>query len=177
MVFFLTLLGKQFLRSYYKAVIAHSLGIVYCAVDEDNNFVGFAVGTKSANGFHKKLMKRNFCAFLLQGVCILFKNPYFIFRLIKNLDKKSDYSDDGMYAELLSIGVLPSYAGEGIGKLLINAFEGAIRKNGIERVSLTTDYYNNISVIEFYKKRGYEIFYDFYAFPQRRMYRLIKRLN
>jgi ribosomal protein S18 acetylase RimI-like enzyme len=174
--FFLTLLGKQFLKTYYKAVIAHPLGVVYCAVDEMNHLVGFGVGTKCSNGFHKKLLKCNFGAFMLQGVSILFKNPFSIFRLIKNMEKNMNHEDNGMYAELLSIGVLPSCAGEGIGKLLISAFEGEIRANGIERVSLTTDYYNNVSALEFYKKGGYEIFYDFHAYPQRRMYRLVKTM-
>jgi hypothetical protein len=44
-------------------------------------------------------------------------------------------------------------------------------------MSLTTDFYNNIKTIEFYKGLGYNIYYDFIAYPNRKMYRMIKDLN
>ena len=45
------------------------------------------------------------------------------------------------------------------------------------RLSLTTDYYDNEQAVGFYKSQGYEVMYDFVTYPERRMYRLIKRLK
>ena len=43
--------------------------------------------------------------------------------------------------------------------------------------SITTDSYNNIKVIEFYIGLGYNIYYDFVAYRNRKMYRMIKDLK
>lgn len=174
--FFLTILGKCFLQTYYKAVINSLNSIAYCVMDENGHLVGFSVGAKCSRGFHRKILKENFGAFLWQGIIILFTKPKAIYRLMRNMEKNSNVEDDGRYAELLSIGVLPSYAGKGIGSLLIQAFEKEAKMNKIDRVSLTTDYENNESAIAFYKKQGYTIFYDFYTYPKRRMFRLLKQI-
>jgi len=78
---------------------------------------------------------------------------------------------------LLSIGVSVKKQGQGIGKKLLVQFENEMRAEGCSALSLTTDYNENEKAIHFYKGLGYTVYYDFIAYPNRKMYRMIKRLD
>lgn len=175
--FFLTTLGRSFLSFYYYAFIKSKDGIVLCA-DMDNGVCGFAAATKQCKGFNSNLIKTNFMRFVLLAIKLLFVKPAALIRLAKNLSKKSDIIDDPEdYAELFSIGVAENTQGKGVGKKLLAAIEENLKSESVEKVSLTTDYYNNDSAIAFYRTMGYETLYEFTTYPNRRMYRFIKLLK
>lgn len=174
--FFLSTLGKRFLNTYYKAALKSIDAIAVCAVEDDGQIQGFATGCVKSHGFHKNLILHNTISFLCQGVIILFTNPKALLRIVQNLDKVSNKNDDGNYAELISIGVYNASKGMGIGKTLIYRFEEEAKRRGCKRITLTTDYNKNEEVITFYFHSGYRVFYEFTAYPQRRMYKLIKDL-
>ena len=174
--FFLTTLGNYFLKTYYKSCIKSNKTTCICAIDEKQNIVGFSVGTHHSKGFHKKLILNNIYSFAIQSIFILFTNPKALFRLFKNLNKESHREDIGDYAELLSIAVLVDKIGLGIGKGLLLEFEKKIKDQNIKKISLTTDFNSNDSVLSFYKSLGYEVYYDFITYPNRKMYRLIKKI-
>lgn len=175
--FFLTYLGDDFLKIYYKAVLKSEEAITVCAVDKNKIIVGFAVGTTLSRGFHKRLILRNCYSFGLAFVKIVLKSPSSIMRLIKNLEKNSLTGDDGNYAELLSIGVSDNFQGQGVGQLLIRAFEKRVREKKGKQLILTTDKYENDSTINFYIKSGYSLLYEFTSYPHRPMYKFIKQLQ
>lgn len=175
--FFLTTLGKNFLKTYYKASIKSREAIVVVAFDEiKNQTVGFASGCVLSSGYHKRLLKSNLLPFLVSLSKIAITGPLAITRLIKNLDKKTTANDDGQYAELLSIGVLPEFTGKGIGRTLLAEFENNAKGQGAQKLALTTDYCNNDSVLTFYKHNGFEVYNTFITYPERKMYKLIKVL-
>ena len=175
--FFLTTLGKRFLNTYYSSGLKSTESISICAVDENDQIIGFSMGCTQAKGYHKRLVKQNFIEFLLQGIAFLFSKPNALWRLAKNMEKNKITHDDGNYAELLSIAVLPNAKGVGIGKKMIAQFEAEAKSRGCTKIALTTDFYNNDDVIAFYKKIGYGVFYEFTTYPNRKMYKLIKELN
>lgn len=175
--FFLTSLGVRFLNTYYKSCLKSNESIAICAIDENENLIGFSVGCMHSKGFHKRLIKQNLGAFMLRGIIILFSKPKAIIRLVNNLGKKANKNDNGNYAELLSIGVLSNYNGQGIGKELIKRFEEESINKGCLEIALTTDYNKNSKVLEFYKSTGYEIYYEFITYPNRKMYKLKKNLK
>ncbi|HCE55009.1 MAG TPA: GNAT family N-acetyltransferase [Lutibacter sp.] len=175
--FFLTSLGAHFLDTYYKSCIKSNESVAICAIDENEKMVGFSVGCLHSKGFHKRLIKQNLGTFMLQGIIILFSKPKAIIRLVNNLGKNTDKNDNGNYAELLSIGVLPAYNGQGIGKELIKRFEDEAMNKGCSEMALTTDFDKNSKVLEFYKSTGYEIYYEFITYPERKMYKLKKNLK
>lgn len=175
--FFLTSLGVNFLQAYYKASLKSKESIAFCATNQEGKIIGFSSGCTLAAGFHKRLVFANFFLFLFQGIILLFTKPKAILRLARNLDKNENETDDGKYAELLSIGVLPSSKGLGVGKALIKAFEEEAQKRGCKKISLTTDYTGNQDVLSFYKNTGYEVFYEFTTYPHRKMYKLIKNIS
>jgi len=175
--FFLTSLGTGFLRTYYMASLKSRESIAFVAIDTEGRITGFSSGCAKAAGFHKRLILSNIIPFLLQGILITFTKPKSLLRLMRNLDKNNDTADDGNYAELLSIAVLPSCKGEGIGKEVIQAFEAEAKKRGCAKIALTTDLEGNQDVLSFYNKSGYKIFYEFITYPNRKMYKLIKQIS
>ena len=174
--FFLSTLGKDFLRTYYKAVLQFEESIAVCAINTQGKLVGFATGSMQATGYNRRLLSANCRGFLLVALKLIFTKPKAIIRLLKNLTKQANPADDGNYAELLSIAVLPTEKGNGVGKGLLNYFEAEAMKRGCTKVALTTDFENNDGVVAFYRKNGYGVFYEFITYPNRKMYKLIKQL-
>ena len=174
--FFLTSLGTDFLKFYYSCFIASQDGFILCAFSK-GQVVGFAALANRSKGFNSRLIKKNFYSFGILSLKMLFSSPRALLRLVKNLTKKShELYDLENCAELFSIGVSSKVQGKGIGKQLLLASESYIKREGISGLSLTTDYYNNESAVNFYKAMNYRVICDFVAYPSRRMYRFIKDL-
>jgi ribosomal protein S18 acetylase RimI-like enzyme len=172
--FFLTSLGIDFLKVYYRSCLSAAETIAIGIYSDENILCGFATGTIHSKGFHKKVFYSNWKSFILSILLSVIKNPTSLFRLIKNLNKNYYETDDGEYSELLSIGVLPELKGKGIGAELLKSFEEEAKFRGAKQIALTTDYHSNDAVVTFYKKCGYDIFYDFIAYPNRKMLKMIK---
>ena len=174
--FFLTQLGDKFLWVYYYSVSKNKNSILIGYYD-DEKLLGFSCATFLSRGFRKNLVKENLLRFGIIGIKLIFTKPGSLIRILKNFSKSNkSIKDDGNYAELLSIGVYPGIQGSGIGKQLLTELERQLSFNGIKLLSLTTDFYKNDKTIGFYKSLGYEIMYEFIAYPNRKMYRLIKNL-
>ena len=174
--FFLTSLGSQFLKFYYSCFIKSDETVTMVA-EEDGVIYGFSASTKVCKGFNSRLIKSNFLAFVMLSLKMLFTTPKSLLRLVKNLTKKGDcVDDDEDYAELYSIGVSKAAQGKGVGKLLLAESERVMKYEGVQKVSLTTDFYNNEQAVGFYHSMGYETLYEFVTYPNRKMYRLIKTL-
>ena len=174
--FFLTKLGKAFLKLYYNSVMYHKDGVLLvCKMD--GIIIGLCAGTVLSAGFNTKLIKANIFKYGIESMKIMFTKPKALIHLMKNMSKKdSSVGDDGKYAELLSIAVDPRVQRSGAGKAMLLELEKVIKEKGGERLSLTTDYEDNDKTVGFYKSLGYEPWYDFVTYPNRRMYRLIKPL-
>ena len=147
-------------------------------VAEENGVIyGFSASTKVCKGFNSRLIKSNLFAFAILSLKMLFTTPKSLLRLVKNLTKKGDSVEDNEdYAELYSIGVSKAAQGKGVGKLLLAESERVMKSEGVQRVSLTTDFYDNEQAVGFYHSMGYETLYEFVTYPNRKMYRLIKTL-
>lgn len=176
--FFLTSLGKRFLKLYYLTFINCEKGCVFCA-QKDNQIVGFSACSYVSRGFNSSLIKKNVFKYGIEATILLFTKPSSLIRLVKNMNKESSDSkvkDSGLYAELYSIAVSPLCQGEGVGKHLLLTTENDVLNHNYQ-VSLTTDYYDNDKTIAFYKALGYENFYEFTTYPNRKMWRMIKNLK
>lgn len=176
--FFLSSLGKSFLKLYYLSFINCEGGCVFCA-HKDNQVVGFSACSYVSSGFNASLIKKNIFKYGIETIRLLFTKPGALIRLAKNMNKESSDSgveDDGQYAELYSIAVSPLCQGEGVGKKLLLTTENDVLNHN-NQVSLTTDYYNNDKTIAFYRALGYKDYYEFTTYPNRKMWRMIKKLN
>lgn len=174
--FFLTSLGSAFLKFYYTCFVKSSETVAMVA-EEEGIVSGFSASTKVCKGFNSRLIKSNLFAFGMLSLKMLFTSPKALIRLAKNLTKKGEGVEDNEdYAELYSIGVSKSAQGKGVGKKLLAASEEILKKEGVRRVSLTTDFDHNEQAVGFYHSMGYETLYEFVTYPNRKMYRLIKTL-
>lgn len=175
--FFLTELGDHFLKIYYDCVRKDPKGVLL-GFYEDGQLYGFAAATTLSKGFNKHLIKNNLIQFSLIGARLLLTKIPALIRLFKNFSKTDNTTNDtGEYAELLSIGVSDKMQGKGIGKKLLVELEKVMKAKGCQKLSLTTDYKNNEKAIGFYNNLGYSKLYDFIAYPDRQMYRMIKSIN
>lgn len=175
--FFLTELGDHFLSVYYKCVGKDKRGILL-GFYEDEKLYGFAAATTLSKNFNRNLILENFFQFSIIGIRLLFTKFPALVRLFKNFTKtNASINDRGEYAELLSIGVSHKKQGRGIGKKLLLKLEETLKTKDCTQLSLTTDFYDNEKAMGFYHSLGYEIFYDFIAYPNRKMYRMIKKIN
>lgn len=174
--FFLTELGTRFLQLYYSSYFKESSAVLLVA-EKDGEVVGFSSATSLSSGFNTRLVKMDFLRYALRGCVIALTKPKALVNLSMNWNHRDpSIVDKGDYAELMSIAVSPDTQGSGIGKLLIQKTEEEVKNLNANRFSLTTDYYNNESTIAFYRKCGYEAMYDFTAYPDRKMLRMIKEL-
>ncbi len=174
--FFLSSLGERFLRAYYKAVLASKETIGVGAVDDQGKMQGFGTGCVQSKGYHRRLLLRNLFTFLCHGLIILFKRPNALKQISENSDKILTDIDEGNYAEIFSLCVSNASKGNGIGRALIKTFEEEAKRKNCRKITLTTDFLNNEKVITFYLHSGYQVFYEFTAYPERPMYKLIKDL-
>lgn len=174
--FFLTSLGRDFLKFYYTCFVKN--GETVTMVAEENKIIyGFSAATTKCKGFNGRLIKGNFFLFGLLTFKMLFRSPKSLLRLIRNLTKKGDgVIDKEDYAELYSIGVSRNVQGMGVGKKILIETEKNLKAMGVKRISLTTDYFNNEQAVGFYHSVGYKLLYEFVTYPNRKMYRLIKNL-
>lgn len=128
--FFLTTLGKRFLRLYYGCMCKSQEALTLCAMDGEN-VVGFSSTALKSAGFNTRLIKNNIMEFAVEAMKLLFTRPKSLVRLVNNFTKKSsDVEDNGDYAELFSIGVSPLCQGKGVGSLLLSENERLIRQWG-----------------------------------------------
>lgn len=175
--FFLTKLGPEFLQLYYTSVLEHEEGVLLVSKVNDK-CVGLCAGTIMSSGFNTKLIKANLFRYITVGLKLLVFNPSSLLHLFKNMSKENSIiGDDGNYAELLSIAVDPNVQRSGAGRAMLQELEDVVRESGGRKLSLTTDFENNEKAIGFYKSMGYELWYDFVAYPNRKMYRMIKQLE
>lgn len=168
--FFLTSLGKSFLKVFYKAFLKNP-GVLLVLEDE-GEIKGFAAGSRDNRSFFKKLLKNNSFGFGMAGLKILFTNPAALKRMATNAGKSQ--KNNLIFAELLSIATLKNK--KGYGKILLDEFEKEIARENIENlpVTLTTDYDENEKAVQFYKDCGYKVQEVFESYQGRKMYRFIK---
>lgn len=172
--FFLTTLGSDFLRMYYKCMCRYEGAVTLCAV-ENEKVVGFATTALTSAGFNTRLIKNNMGVFAWEAAKLLFTKPIALIHLVKNMSKTNgNTTDEEEYAELFSIGVSPTSQAKGVGSMLLTETERIVSEKGRNIISLTTDKNDNASTNSFYKRNGYKVMYEFVAFPNRSMYRLIK---
>lgn len=176
--FFLSSLGVGFMWTYFRTALLYPDTVCICAINDDGLIVGFALGSYLSKDFHKKVILANKWAYFLEGMRLVFLNFRAIIRLKKNLFKADQSKvDDGLYAELGLLGVLPSWQGKGVGRQLFMEFEKNVKTCGVTKICLTTDFYDNNKAVSSYNLWGLTVWYSFIAYPNRKMYKMCKRVE
>ena len=113
--FFLTFMGKGFLKTMYSSYCAHGESGLLIAMDEEGKTVGFLAYSGNMSGLYKYMIKKKLIPFAWYSLGAFVRKPKVFMRLIRAFLKPSESQRDESYVELASIGVDPSAKSKGIG--------------------------------------------------------------
>ncbi len=152
--FFLTKLGKKFVKLLYKCYLKDDESGIIIAKD-DENIIGFIAYSKDYPSFYKKLIKKHIVKFALCSIGAVVKHPSFTKRLLGAFRKSNEVKKTEKYIEIASICVDPKRNRKGVGTLLINYIKDDVDYSVYKYINLETDADGNEKVNNFYIKNGF----------------------
>lgn len=167
--FFLTFLGKGFLKQLYKGFIEYPNSGVIATINNDNRIAGFLAYSDDLSGFYKFLIKKKIIPFAWYAMCAFFRKPKIMLRLLRAFSYSAEVKREEYYLEISSIGVLPSMEGKGLGSMMINALKQTIDSQRYAYIKLETDAEDNESVNHFYQKNGFVLDHEYRTRENRKM--------
>jgi len=167
--FFLTFLGKGFLRQLYNGFVEHKdSGLI--VVQEKGVVVGFLAYSQNMSAFYKYLLKKHFISFAFYAFGGFVRKPKVFFRLIRALTYSKEAKREEKYIELSSIGINPDCSNKGIGSKLIDELKESVKGTTAEYIKLETDAENNEKANHFYIKNGFVLHHTYETREKRKMH-------
>ena len=166
--FFLTFMGRGFLRQMYASYCNHKESSLLVAF-EDGKPVGFLASSATMSGLYKFMIKTRLIPFAWYSLGAFFRKPKVFMRLVRAFLKPGEASREEAYVELASIGVDPSMKSKGIGSLLIDELKSRTDLEKYAYITLETDAVNNDGANAFYKKNGFLLVREYETREGRKM--------
>lgn len=166
--FFLTFMGKGFLRQMYSSYAQYNDAGLLVAYEDDTP-VGFLAYSSDMSGLYKYMIKRKLIPFAWYSLCAFFRKPMVFMRLLRAFLKPSEAKRNEKYVELASIGVSPECKSKGVGSALISELRRITDFNMYRYITLETDAVNNEIANNFYKKNGFELYREYKTREGRKM--------
>ena len=166
--FFLTFLGKGFLKELYKGYAEHQRSGLLVA-EEDGKILGFLAYSEELGSLYKYLIKNKLIQFAWYSFWAFLRKPSSMMRLFRAFLKPKESAREDSYIELASIGVLPEQKGKNIGTKLIERLQSMFDGEKFAYIKLETDAENNESVNDFYKKNGFVLSASYVTIEGRKM--------
>lgn len=152
--FFLTFMGRGFLRQMYQSYCDHDESGLLVA-EEDGNALGFLAFSSDFSGLYKFMIKTRLIQFGWYSVGAFFRRPSAFMHIISAFLKPGEAKREEKYVELSSIGVDPNVKSKGIGSKLIDALKYNVDFDKYVYINLETDAVDNEGAIHFYEKNGF----------------------
>lgn len=155
--FFLSLLGRGFLREFYKAAVDSDQTVGFVAVDDNGDVLGACFGVIDSKAFYKDILKKRWFMFALKAAWPAIKKPKIIPRLLRALKHDGNIPPCDMtnVGALQSTAVSPEAQGIGLAIGIMRAVCDEYVKRGTDKVFLTTDADDNDMVRGFYEAMGW----------------------
>ena len=154
--FFLTFMGRGFLRQMYSAYCAHGASGLLVAFEGEVP-VGFLAYSEDMSGLYKFMIKSRLIPFAWYSAGAFFRKPAVFMRLVRAFLKPSESRREENYVELASIGVSPDVKSKGVGSALIDALKERVDFDKFAYIGLETDAVNNEGANHFYQKNGFAL--------------------
>lgn len=167
--FFLTFMGRGFLKLMYRSYIEYNDSGVLVAFDDDNP-IGFLAYSGDLSGLYKYMIKKRLIPFAWYSLGAFFRKPTVFMRLVRAFLKPEETKREEKYVELASIGVAPNIKSKGVGSQLVNALKSKVDFNKYAYITLETDASNNEGANHFYKKNGFVKVREFETNEGRKMF-------
>lgn len=152
--FFLTFMGRGFLRQMYQSYCDHDESGLLVA-EEDGKALGFLAFSSNFSGLYKFMIKTRLIQFGWYSVGAFFRRPSAFMHIISAFLKPGEAKREEKYVELSSIGVDPNVKSKGIGSKLIDALKKNVDFDKYAYINLETDAVDNDGAIHFYEKNGF----------------------
>lgn len=167
--FFLTFMGKGFLKLMYRSYVEYENSGVLVAFENDKP-IGFLAYSGNLSGLYKYMIKKRLIPFAWYSLGAFFRKPTVFMRLVRAFLKPSETKREEKYIELASIGVDPNIKSKGVGTQLIDALKAKVDFNEYSYITLETDAVNNDGANHFYKKNGFVLEREFETNEGRKMF-------
>ncbi len=154
--FFLTFMGKGFLKQMYASYCLHDDSELICAFEDDQP-IGFCAYSAKMSGLYKFMIKKKLIPFAWYSLGAFVRKPTVFMRLVRAFLKPGESKRTEEYVELASIGVLPNIKSKGVGTKLIDYVKDDVDFSKIDYIALETDALDNDNVNAFYVKNGFEL--------------------
>jgi ribosomal protein S18 acetylase RimI-like enzyme len=154
--FFLSFLGRSFLRLVYSTIVSDSGGVGVVATD-NGRIVAFAVGVTDQESFYRRRVRQQKWRFAAASVSAVMRRPAILPRLIRALRKPMDARKSTAAACFMSMAVDPAHAGRGIGSRITGAFVRSMAARDVTTMCLTTDRLDNDAVCDWYERLGFRL--------------------
>lgn len=156
--FFLTSLGRPFLRRFYSVMI-QSPDAICLVIERGHGIDGFVVGPVRPAGYFRQLFLRSGLAFAIDAMPAFFRQPGMVgTRLLRAILYRGDAPVAYPEAALVSsIAVPPRAAGSGAAGALIDEFCAEAAARGARHVYLATDRKENSAANRFYAKHHFTV--------------------
>ncbi|MCI9137385.1 MAG: GNAT family N-acetyltransferase [Lachnospiraceae bacterium] len=164
--FFLTFLGRGFLRTLYRGFMEHPKSGIIAAVEE-GKVIGFCAYSEDLSGFYKYLIRRKLPEFAWYGLGAFVRKPNVLFRLLRAFTYPEKSERKKAYMELSSIGVSPEAENRGVGSRLVQTLCRITDAERFAYIKLETDREGNEGANHFYQKNGF-VLYHSYETPEGR---------
>ena len=167
--FFLTFMGKGFLRQMYASYTKHSESDVFVALEE-GRVIGFLAYSYNMSGLYKYMIKHRLIQFAWYSLGAFFRRPRVFMRLVRAFLKPSESKREEKYVELASIGVRPDAKSKGVGSKLIDSLKCTVDFEEYAYITLETDALDNEIANRFYVKNGFKIEREYETREGRKMF-------
>lgn len=176
--FFLTFMGKGFLKQMYTSYCMHEKSELIGAFEEDVP-IGFCAYSANMSGLYKFMIKKKLIPFAWYSLGAFIRKPGVFMRLLRAFLKPSESERTEEYVELASIGVAPDIKNKGMGTNLIEYVKNHVDFSKISYIALETDAVDNDNVNAFYVKNGFKLERTYNTREGRKMneYRYYRRCN
>lgn len=138
--YFLTFLGRRFLRLLYSEILkTEGNSSVVAWSSKHQAVVGFAVAVSDQENFYSGLIQRRLFAFATAALRATIRNPRIIPRLLRALTYPSKSREAPAQACFLSMGVHPDMRGRQIAVRMTDKMMQGLKDNGAESVLFVID--------------------------------------
>lgn len=167
--FFLTFMGRGFLRQMYRSYCDHESSGLLVAADEQGQLLGFLAYSADLSGLYKFMIRKRLVAFGWYAFGAFLRKPKVFMRLVRAFLKPGESVREENYVELASIGVSPDAKTGGVGTALIDALKQRVNFDYYAYITLETDAVDNEAANRFYQKNGFVLERSFATHEGREM--------
>ena len=167
--FFLTFMGRGFLRQLYSSYCGHPKSGLLIARNEENVVVGFLAYSAALSELYKYMIRKRLIPFGWYAAGAFLRNPKVFMRLVRAFLKPGESKRAEEYVKLASIGVRPDMKGAGVGSVMVDALKKRVDFDRYAYINLETDAVENEAANAFYVKNGFVLTRSFTTAEGRRM--------